>query len=219
MSDADRITELESQLTALHEERDRLRKAEQLIADVLSDYGDELDKAACDRCEQCGAVAMCSFHSVLSALQRHTWTAAALERQRLHEEQARLKKELESLKLDKSFWQTMTASDRAEKAKAEVAALHEERRSLLADVSALREELAKVKAEAITCAVSEIRQGEENDGQLESTDLYIRGRGLSLLVNVTVEGEATYTFIADGQERQSGTLREPDAPLATSEGT
>lgn len=46
-----------------------------LIADILASYPDELDKAACDRCEQCGKLIMCSFHSVLSMLQRHTHPA------------------------------------------------------------------------------------------------------------------------------------------------
>ena len=36
---------------------------------ILADYPDELDKAACDRCEHCGQAVMCSFHSVLSMLQ------------------------------------------------------------------------------------------------------------------------------------------------------
>ena len=41
----------------------RLRRALEAIGES---YPDERDKAACDRCEQCGEVVMCSFHSVLS---------------------------------------------------------------------------------------------------------------------------------------------------------
>ena len=56
--------------------------AAQLVADVLTDYGDELTQGACDRCEQCGPVIMCNFHSVLSALTGRTPTHAAAERKR-----------------------------------------------------------------------------------------------------------------------------------------
>lgn len=61
----------------------RLRERETLVADVLAEYSDELDKAACDRCEDCGLVAMCRFHSVLSLLQRHSMTNAEIARRRM----------------------------------------------------------------------------------------------------------------------------------------
>ena len=40
---------------------------------LLAEYPDELDKAACDRCEQCRPVgtSMCSFHSLISVLLGH----------------------------------------------------------------------------------------------------------------------------------------------------
>jgi hypothetical protein len=49
-----------------------LQRLKGLVDGVLSDYSDELDKAACDRCEHCNPLVMCSFHSVLSVLQGHT---------------------------------------------------------------------------------------------------------------------------------------------------
>ena len=53
---------------------------EQLITDILLEYSDELDKAACDRCSDCTSIVMCRFHSVLSLLQRHSWPTAAINR-------------------------------------------------------------------------------------------------------------------------------------------
>lgn len=60
-----------------------MSKAEQLLADVLEEYKDELTKEACDNCDDCGALAMCRFHSLLSALCGSTWTNPAIERERL----------------------------------------------------------------------------------------------------------------------------------------
>jgi hypothetical protein len=59
----------------------------QLIADILDEYRDDLTKEACDNCEQCGQVVMCSFHSVLSALSRRTWTEGAIKRATLSRRQ------------------------------------------------------------------------------------------------------------------------------------
>ena len=53
---------------------------EQLITDILLEYSDDLDKAACDRCSDCTSIVMCRFHSVLSLLQRHSWPTAAIDR-------------------------------------------------------------------------------------------------------------------------------------------
>jgi hypothetical protein len=50
----------------------------QIITAILADYPDELDKAACDHCEQCSPIVMCSFHSVLSMLQGHTTPTSLL---------------------------------------------------------------------------------------------------------------------------------------------
>jgi hypothetical protein len=47
------------------------RSGAEVAKAILANYPDELDKAACDHCEQCGEVVMCSFHSVLSMLQGH----------------------------------------------------------------------------------------------------------------------------------------------------
>lgn len=55
---------------------------DQLVSDILADYRDELDKAACDRCEDCGPLMMCRFHSILSLLQRDTMTQTEYERRR-----------------------------------------------------------------------------------------------------------------------------------------
>lgn len=46
---------------------------EEIVKSILEEYKDELDKTACDRCEDCGKLIMCRFHSVLSLLQRHTY--------------------------------------------------------------------------------------------------------------------------------------------------
>lgn len=40
----------------------------QIIDDLLAEYADDTAPGACDRCEQCGPMVMCSFHSVLSVL-------------------------------------------------------------------------------------------------------------------------------------------------------
>lgn len=70
------------------------RKAERLIADILEERADELDKAACDRCEQCGPMMMCSFHSVLSSLQRHSGTCADVERDNLRRRAEKAERQL-----------------------------------------------------------------------------------------------------------------------------
>ncbi len=52
-----------------------LREAMRLQREaILAEYPDELNKAACDRCEECGpeGTAMCSFHSLLSYVQGNT---------------------------------------------------------------------------------------------------------------------------------------------------
>lgn len=52
----------------------------QLVRDILEEYADDMSKEACDECEGCGEIFMCSFHSVLSALSRRTWTTGAIRR-------------------------------------------------------------------------------------------------------------------------------------------
>lgn len=60
----------------------------------------------------------------------------------------------------------------------------------------------------VTATVSELRDGEENDGPLQSHDLFIEGRGISLLVNVPAGSVATYSLSVDKQRQQSGTIGE-----------
>lgn len=66
-------------------------------------------------------------------------------------------------------------------------------------------------AEAPRCTVSELRAGEENDGPLESTDLFLDGRGISLLCNVLAGQQFTYSLSVDGKRIQGGTVG-PAAP-------
>ncbi len=64
-------------------------------------------------------------------------------------------------------------------------------------------------------AVSPIHTEEDNTGSLESTDLFVTGRGVSLLVNMTVEGELTYSLGVDGLPTQSGTVEwKSEVPIA-----
>lgn len=59
-----------------------------LVGDILEEYASDRTKAACDACDYCGPVAMCSFHSVLSAMDKGTWTSPAIEREHLHKQLA-----------------------------------------------------------------------------------------------------------------------------------
>jgi hypothetical protein len=52
--------------------RETPRQAGQFIDKLLAEYADERSKEACDRCEQCGPMVMCSFHSILSLLEGET---------------------------------------------------------------------------------------------------------------------------------------------------
>jgi hypothetical protein len=80
-----------------------------------------------------------------------------------------------------------------------------EARRMLAIVAAARSALPLPLD--VSTTVSEIRDGEANDGALLSTDLFIEGRGMSVLVNATIHGEVTFTVSVDGVRRKSGTLR------------
>ena len=96
------------------------RTAEQLIADVLAEHADDLTKDACYTCEDCGPVVMCRFHSVLSALSRHTWTTPAIERDNLKRENERLKAQIEQARTEKErvttytpiLWATLSEDER-----------------------------------------------------------------------------------------------------------
>jgi len=70
------------------------------------------------------------------------------------------------------------------------------------------------REEPVRVAISELRAGEENDGPLESTDLFLEGRGISLLVNVEVGGRATYSLSSDGQPVSNGWIAGPDGRRA-----
>ena len=58
----------------------------------------------------------------------------------------------------------------------------------------------------VTADVSEIRGGEEHDGPLESMDLSVVGRGVSLLVNMPAGSRLTYALSVDGRPQASGTV-------------
>lgn len=58
----------------------------------------------------------------------------------------------------------------------------------------------------VTIDVSPIRSGEENDGALQSTDLFVEGRGISLLINITKNGVLTYCLSVDRQRQSVGTM-------------
>ncbi len=64
------------------------------------------------------------------------------------------------------------------------------------------------KSPEVSCSVVAINEGEDNDGPLESTDLFLTGRGISLLVNVTVSGVVTYSLGVDGVPTQHGYIGE-----------
>ena len=90
-----------------------------------------------------------------------------------------------------ALWQVQQARFRIEQAQAEIVTLK----------AAL--------AERFLLSVSEIREGEDNSGPLESTDLYLRGRGLSLLVNAEAGSKLTYALGVDGQHVEGGTIGVP----------
>lgn len=73
-------------------------------------------------------------------------------------------------------------------------------------VSPLASSSGKVQPPPVTANVTEIRAGEANDGPLESTDLYISGRGISLLINVKAGAVFTYSLTVDGEDRSYGTV-------------
>lgn len=69
----------------------------------------------------------------------------------------------------------------------------------------------------LTFAISEIRGGEDFDGSLESTDLYLRVGSLALLCNVPAGQTFTYSLISDDRD-ESGTVGIPVAlPTVTAE--
>jgi septal ring factor EnvC (AmiA/AmiB activator) len=68
---ADKIVDaLQAEIDTLSSRIKQLEALEQLHVDILHNRADDLTKAACDECEQCGEAVMCSYHSVLSELAR-----------------------------------------------------------------------------------------------------------------------------------------------------
>lgn len=63
-----------------------------------------------------------------------------------------------------------------------------------------------VKSPPPTISIGEIREGEENDGDLESTDLFLEGRGIALLINVLAGESCTFSLHVDGMPKQRGTV-------------
>lgn len=61
------------------------------------------------------------------------------------------------------------------------------------------------KPPMVLCDVAEIRAGEKNDGDLESTDLFVRGPGWHLLCNVLAGSAFTYALRV-GEETKRGTV-------------
>lgn len=61
-------------------------------------------------------------------------------------------------------------------------------------------------AEPVSCTVTPIYAGEEGDGPLVSTDLFLRGRGVSLLVNLPAGSRGTYACRIDTMPTVAGKL-------------
>jgi hypothetical protein len=59
---------------------------------------------------------------------------------------------------------------------------------------------------SIEATVAEIHKGEDGDGPLESTDLWVRGRGIGLLLNVLAWQQFTYSLRVDGKHQAGGTV-------------
>ena len=74
--------------------------------------------------------------------------------------------------------------------------------------------LASSGTPPVTADVSEIRGGEEHDGPLESMDLFVVGRGVSLLANVPAGSRLTYALSVDGRPQASGTVDASSGALA-----
>lgn len=54
--------------------------------------------------------------------------------------------------------------------------------------------------------VTALRSGDGPDGPVESHDLFLRGRGLALLINVPTGSRAFYSLIIDGKPTHTGTI-------------
>ena len=61
-------------------------------------------------------------------------------------------------------------------------------------------------SEKVSCNVSSIYRDEDGGGPVESSDLYVRGRGISLLINVPAGSTLTYCLSVDGTIQNSGLI-------------
>jgi hypothetical protein len=65
----------------------------------------------------------------------------------------------------------------------------------------------------VSASLSELHEynpeDEEFTGPLESMDLFVEGRGIRLLVNVTLTGVATYSLSVDGVRHSGGYITKP----------
>lgn len=68
------------------------------------------------------------------------------------------------------------------------------------------QEIERLRADAsFTVTTGEVRDA-ENGGPLESTDLHLEGRGVSLLINVKAGAQFTYALRVDDELVQHGTV-------------
>jgi hypothetical protein len=61
--------------------------------------------------------------------------------------------------------------------------------------------------------VSELRKGEENDGPLQSTDIFLEWGGMSLLVNIPAGSSATYSLVSGYAPTQTGWVLSAPVPI------
>jgi hypothetical protein len=87
----------------------------------------------------------------------------------------------------------------------------------LSRVRIARDELAALRApaeaapEQVHVSVTPLHADPEDfDSPVESVDLFLRGRGISLLINVRAGNEASYSYEVEGQEKGRGMLGRPE---------
>jgi hypothetical protein len=61
-------------------------------------------------------------------------------------------------------------------------------------------------------AVIPIRAGEDGDGELQETEIFVEGKGWCLAVDIPVGSRVTYCFAVDGEPKQSGGIHFPEPP-------
>jgi hypothetical protein len=75
-----------------------------------------------------------------------------------------------------------------------------------AAVAALASPAAR-REDPVSVSVTELRDHEVDNSPVESVDLFLRGRGISLLVNVPAGSEASYSYEVEGQDKGRGLLQ------------